>query len=547
MDTTKLDLEARLQALHPQIEEICSVSGNAGLSIGVLHEGKVIHRANFGYRDVNARIPPDSDTIYHLASLSKFVTSAAVALLVEDGHFQWESRIVDLLPEFHQKNKEVEENANLIDLLGLRMALEMRVPYWCQMHNQLLLPASEGVKVLGALESVGKFRKDLKYNNWTYGIVGDIIEKHSGLSLEKFVRTRITEPLGLERTTMGHPKRENYAKSYMCWNDGTPFEIPPTTLSSGTIIGASSALKSTVNDMLVIYDKFMTAAEDQLKAISTSTSTIPFPHTQTILSPHITKNATSYGLGWFLTELPGEIGWIGLNEARVKKMPIIGKGTAPTQIAYQNGNTPGALSSVHLISATHTAVVVFANSIPFSDVPDWVGGLLLDTILGTPEPNDFVALAKEARATAIAKPAETAQMMEKERKKDTPVKLLVEYTGKYYNNIGNFYLDVQTLGDRLRICVQGFENTCYNLYHYQYDTFAWECNREEEMRNVMFPSWYDGIHKFHFASGTDNSIDRIIWKYARDVPAPGEMFIKSLDGQPFRWQPAQNPAGFARL
>ena len=346
---------------------------------------------------------------------------------------------------------------------------------------------------------------------------------------------------------MGRPKRDNYAKSYMCWNDGTPFEIPPTALSSGTIIGASSALNGTVNDMLVIYDRFMTAAEHQLKAASTSTSTIPFPQTQTILSPHITKNATSYGLGWFLTELPGEIGWIGLNEARVKKMPIIGKGTAPTQIAYHNGNTPGALSTVHLIPATHTAVVVFANSIPFSDVPDWVGGLLLDTIPGTPEPNDFVALAKEARAAAIAKPAETAQMMEKERKKDDPVKPRVEYTGKYYNDIGNFYLDVQTSGDRLRLCVQGFENTCYNLYHYQDDTFAWECNREEEMRNVMFPLWYDGIHKFHFASGADNSIDRIIWKYGRDVPAPGETFIKSLDGQPFCWQLAQKSAGFARL
>ena len=56
MDTAKLDLEARFQALHPQIEEICSVSGNSGLSIGVLHECKVIHRANFGYRDVIAKL-----------------------------------------------------------------------------------------------------------------------------------------------------------------------------------------------------------------------------------------------------------------------------------------------------------------------------------------------------------------------------------------------------------------------------------------------------------------------------------------------------------
>ncbi len=507
----------------------------------------MIHRANFGYRDVNARIAPDSDTIYHLASLSKFVTSAAVALLVEDGALKWESKIADLLSGFHQKNKEVEENANLIDLLGHRMALEMRVPYWCQMKNQLLLPASEGVNVLGELESVGTFRKDLKYNNWTYGVVGDIIEKYSGLSLETFVRSRLTDPLGLGRTTMGDAGRDNYAKSYMCWNDGTPYEVPPSALSSGTIIGASSALKSTVNDMLVVYDELMTAHEQQVKIGSKSANTILFPQTQTIFAPHITKNKTSYGLGWFLTELPGEIGWIGLNEARVKKMPIIGRGTLPTQIAYHNGNMPGALSSVHLIPATHTAVVVFANALPFSDVPDWVGGLLLDAILGTPEPNDMVALAKEARDTAIAKPFETAELMNEERERDTPVKSLVEYTGKYYNNIGNFYLEVTTEGNGLRMCVQGFEHTCYDLYHYHHDTFAWECNREQEMRNVMFPSWYDGIHKFQFASGAGNGIDRTTWKYGRDVPAPGETFMKSPDGQPFCWQPAQNAAGLARI
>lgn len=57
------------------------------------------------------------------------------------------------------------------------------------MYNQLLLPATEGVKVLGALNSIGQFRKDLKYNNWTCGVVGDIIEKYSGLTLEEFVKS----------------------------------------------------------------------------------------------------------------------------------------------------------------------------------------------------------------------------------------------------------------------------------------------------------------------------------------------------------------------
>ena len=141
-------------------------------------------------------------------------------------------------------------------------------------------------------------------------------------------------------------------------------------------------------------------------------------------------------------------------------MPLVRRGTLPKQIAYHNGNTPGALSSAHIIPETHTAIVVFANSIPFSDVPDWVGGLLLDIILGTPEPNDFVALAREARATAIAKPKETAALMDEEQEEGTPIKPLVEYSDRYYNNVGNLYLDVTVQGDGLQVCVQGFDNTC---------------------------------------------------------------------------------------
>lgn len=88
---------------------------------------------------------------------------------------------------------------------------------------------------------------------------------------------------------------------------------------------------------------------------------------------------------------------------------------------------PGALSSAHIIPDSRTAIVVLANSIPFSDVPDWVGGLLLEAILDSPEPNDFAALAKEARATSIAKPEETAEHMERAQEKGTPAKALREY------------------------------------------------------------------------------------------------------------------------
>lgn len=275
---------------------------------------------------------------------------------------------------------------------------------------------------------------------------------------------------------MGNPRPDNHAKSYMCWNDGTPYEVPAPSLTSGSIIAASSALKSSVNVMLILYDSFLEAVEHQKKSDATSSPNNPFKQTKTTLAPHIQKNATSYGLGWFLTEL-----FIRL----LSYLPI--------RFLFLMCLT-GLAGSCWILSSV---------------------------------------LAKEARATALAKPAETAALMEKEQEKGTPVRPLCEYTGRYYNNIGNIFLEVTIQGDSLRLCVQGFDNTCYDLYHYHHDTFAWACSREAEVKKVMFPTWYDGIHKFHFASGSANSINRIIWKYGRDVPAPGETFMKSHDAQLF--------------
>ncbi|KIW27314.1 uncharacterized protein PV07_07065 [Cladophialophora immunda] len=82
----------------------------------------------------------------------------------------------------------------------------------------------------------------------------------------------------------------------------------------------------------------------------------------------------------------------------------------------------------------------------------------------------------------------TRQQLQAEQDKTTPVKPLEQYVGKYFNNIGNFYLDVTVNGDGLKMCVQGFDNTCHDLEHFCNDTFAWECNREKEARNVMSPS-----------------------------------------------------------
>lgn len=87
----------RLQGLNVTIAEICSISGTPGLSYGVLHEGQVLYKGNFGYSDLEAQLPSTSDTKYYIGSLSKAFTAAAMGTLVEDEKTTWDTSIQDIL------------------------------------------------------------------------------------------------------------------------------------------------------------------------------------------------------------------------------------------------------------------------------------------------------------------------------------------------------------------------------------------------------------------------------------------------------------------
>lgn len=133
----------RLQALGPVISRISDISGTPGVSIGVLHHNEVIHTAGFGYWDVGKRLRPDENTIYHIASMSKAATAAAVGILVEERYLDWDTLISTLVPEFNHFNHTIREETNLIDLMSHRTGLATQNAFWWREFGRLAMPRAE--------------------------------------------------------------------------------------------------------------------------------------------------------------------------------------------------------------------------------------------------------------------------------------------------------------------------------------------------------------------------------------------------------------------
>lgn len=101
-------LSARLSALPPTIRELMSIAGSAGLALGVVHSDKLIHTANFGFRDYGSKLPVNDETIFPGCSLTKAMLSATMDVLVEEGALTWDTKVKDVLPSFHIRDEALQ-------------------------------------------------------------------------------------------------------------------------------------------------------------------------------------------------------------------------------------------------------------------------------------------------------------------------------------------------------------------------------------------------------------------------------------------------------
>lgn len=82
----------------------------AGAIAIVVRDGKIVYHEGFGYDNLTTKSPLKKDAIVRIASQTKAITSAAVMMLYEEGHFLLDDPVSKYLPAF--SNPQVMETFN---------------------------------------------------------------------------------------------------------------------------------------------------------------------------------------------------------------------------------------------------------------------------------------------------------------------------------------------------------------------------------------------------------------------------------------------------
>jgi uncharacterized protein YbbC (DUF1343 family) len=177
-----------------------------GAVVLVVRQGKIGFRKEYGHRQVQPDVEMmTTDTIFDLASLTKpLATATAVLLLIERGKLRLDDHVSTHLPGFRKHGKDrITVEQLLLHTSGLPAGNPVRD------YDSGRAKAIEKINDLRLLAEPGK---RFTYSDLGFIVLGELIEKLSGVPLDVFCEKNIFAPLGLRDTTF-RPSKELIART----------------------------------------------------------------------------------------------------------------------------------------------------------------------------------------------------------------------------------------------------------------------------------------------------------------------------------------------
>lgn len=194
-----------------------------GWQVRVTRRGDTVYHENYGWRDVDNRLPMEDNTVFRIFSMTKPITSVAAMMLYEQGHFELTDPLEKYLPEF--ADMRVYTGGPAVKPVTRPAATPIRI--WNLLNHTSGLTygfhhihvQDEIYRNAGYEWSVPKghtlqqavadwARLPLRFDpgsSWNYSVATDVlgrlVEVVSGQNLAEFFQEHIFDPLGMADTS----------------------------------------------------------------------------------------------------------------------------------------------------------------------------------------------------------------------------------------------------------------------------------------------------------------------------------------------------------
>ncbi|CAN5343855.1 serine hydrolase [soil metagenome] len=438
---------AAIEQLDAFIQDAMSSSGVPGLAVAVVFQDEVIHLAGYGVREVGKVDLIDADTVFQLASLSKPISSTAIAAVVGDGAVTWDSRISDLTPDFALFDPWASREVTLRDMFSHRSGL----PGFCGDDLADLGYDREAVlHRLRFLQPASSFRSTYAYANFGMTAAAVATATAAGTVWEDLIATRLYQPLGMTNTSSRFDDfmaATNRARSHALVDGAFVAKYQSQPDAESPAAGVSSTVRDLAQWMRLQLGNGTVDGTEVVAAEALAETHRPHIAASQPENPDIARTGF-YGLGW-------DVNYDTLGRVR---------------LAHSGAFIQGVGTTVYLLPAEQLGIVILSNASPIGLV-EGIGHSFFDMVDTGTVTVDYIEIARNALAPLLeAATGSGVDYTKTPTGAQSPLDLTA-YAGGYTNDyFGDAIVEIENDGLVLRL---GPEQTAYPMRHFDRDLFLY--------------------------------------------------------------------------
>lgn len=353
---------AAVPALEEAVARGMQMFGVPGAAAAVVVGDEVVYAKGFGVRAAGGA-PVDTATVFQIGSTTKAFLATTLAQMVDEGKFDWDTRVVGLAPDFVLHDPWVTREFRVFDLLAQRSGMR---PY---VNDGLTVLGYDGTALIHSLrfaEPVTSFRSTFGYVNIPHLEAGRIVAAAAGKAdWSEVAAERIFAPLGMTSTTTTAEAIEaapNHAVGHRWTLDGV--SAIPFDPSFPYALGPAGNINSNVDDMTHWVRTLIAGGMYEGNRI-VGAGTLAYTQV-----PKVAINEQqSYAMGWVIHDTPNG------------------------RIVWHNGGTNGFGAHVGLVPHLAVGIVILSNE-ENRGFADGAAAAFYQALLGNP-PFDVLSSALE--------------------------------------------------------------------------------------------------------------------------------------------------------
>jgi CubicO group peptidase (beta-lactamase class C family) len=341
--------------LDPMIHQYMQSKKVTGMVVAIIQQDGPAEFHCYGVTDDISQHSITPDTLFALGSLSKGVTAEITAMLVNEGKLNWSDTLETLLPP----GTVLSPDARKITLLQLAthtsglprqpmdlLTLENLVSYFSTGENFYTQLDNDTLFTYLSDFTAPEYRVP-QYSNMGYAILGNILQRRTGESIEKLAQRMIFQPLRMSNSSFEPYSLSLYPLRALGHAGDQPKfirrgELTPDWMFKHNMVGPAS-LYSSARDMA-----------EYARA-----------HFTPVHSPALDRALTDVTRTYFYREKEAaNIAWVSDE-------------TADQKITYQVGYIGGYSSYIGFDKKNHNAVIVLQNSFNWSN---YIGHTILSLL-----------------------------------------------------------------------------------------------------------------------------------------------------------------------